>query len=139
MVTMASGSTESMLRTGLDAAVHAHIGWDLRVGLPTLPNLERIIIGTDYIFPLLDTRRVKGNCDIGKIVCERVFERPWDPSQSKREEQWYGNGTVKYHILETPYTRNFIHPVVAKTKKLYTPRGGQEIGVQIRTSVLEIY
>ena len=99
MVTMASGSTESMLRTGLDAAVHAHIGWDLRLGLPTLPNLERIIIGTDYIFPLLDTRRVKGNCDIGKIVCERVFERPWDPSQSKREEQWYGNGTQARRYL----------------------------------------
>ena len=99
MATMASGSTESMLRTGLDAAVHAHYGWDLRLGLSTLPNLERIIIGTDNIHPLLDTRRVKGNCDIGKIVCERVFERPWDPLQSKREEQWYGNGTQARRYL----------------------------------------
>ena len=55
---MAGASQESLVKKGLDAALHQHYGSAM------VPNYCPVSIGNAEIFPLLATHGVRGNCAI---------------------------------------------------------------------------
>ena len=59
--TMAGASQESLVKKGLDAALHQHYGSAM------VPNYCPVSIGNAEIFPLLATQGVRGNCAIGHV------------------------------------------------------------------------
>ena len=90
---MAGASQESLVKKGLDAALHQHYGSTM------VPNYCPVSIGNYQIFPLLATSGVRGNCAIGHAVCTKVYGREYDASLKRREDQWNIRQTRKYVCL----------------------------------------
>ena len=90
---MAGASQESLVKKGLDAALHQHYGSAM------VPNYCPVSIGNAEIFPLLATHGVRGNCAIGQAVCTKVYGREYDASLKRREDQWNIRQTRKYVCL----------------------------------------
>ena len=78
---MAGASQESLVKKGLDAALHQHYGSAM------VPNYCPVSIGNYQIFPLLATHGVRGNCATGQAVCTKVYRRGNDASLKRREDR----------------------------------------------------
>ena len=75
---MAGASQESLVKKGLDAALHQHYGSAM------VPNYCPVSIGNAEIFPLLATHGVRGICAIGRAVCTKVYGREYNDSLKRR-------------------------------------------------------